>query len=223
MGGRYSSRRYHVSLVLWNASSLWYATLYFWVDSHSCLILSLFCGHFSIDYAWWHGMIDSVIRNDLQREWQHCMLKGKTEPAPFHPYTVPDECGTLAVVAQAAGAGLLPRGLAPNMYDASTWDPYDLINKDDSTIPMFFNDKKIQKILNVPDDFEGPWMGCIPGAGRRRRLEQVEKQHEMLRHRVLHLLDQDRPESMHDYMITLLDDAKIPVLVYNGDRDVTTN
>ena len=71
---------------------------------------------YRIDYAWWHGLIDSVTKDDLHREWQHCILKGKREPAPFHPYTVPDECGMMGVVAKAAGAGLLPHGLAPNVY-----------------------------------------------------------------------------------------------------------
>ena len=105
----------------------------------------------------------------------------------------------------------------------STWDPYDLINSDDSTIALFFNNKEVQKALNVPEDFDGVWMGCIPGAGRRRRLEEEHNTAAMLRHRSLHLLDQDSPESMHAYMVDLLDDAKISVLVYNGDRDATCN
>lgn len=70
-----------------------------------------------IDWAWWHGMIDSVTRDILYREWDHCIQKGPKEPLPFHAFTVPDECGMMGVVAKAAGAGLLPRGLAPNMYD----------------------------------------------------------------------------------------------------------
>lgn len=169
-------------------------------------------------------MIDSVTRDDLYREWNHCIQKGPNEQAPFHPYTVPDECGMMGVVAQAAGAGLLPHGWAPNVYDASTWDPYDLINRDDSTIPIFFNNPDVQKALNVPDSFTGPWMGCIPGAGRRLTEKSVqEEMSRMVRRRSLHLLDQDRPESMHKYMVNLLDDAKINVLVYNGDRDITCN
>jgi hypothetical protein len=152
----------------------------------------------------------------------------------------------MGAVAKAAGAGLLPRGLAPNVYgtasilceffhfvqqlflshyihlvsDTTTWDPYDLINSHESTIYKFFNKKEVQRALNVPDDFDGTWMGCIPGAGRRRLQDKTS---DLVRHRSLHLLDDDRPESMHDYMITLLDDAKIPVLVYNGDRDATCN
>jgi len=173
-----------------------------------------------IDWAWWHGLIDSVTKDSLYREWKHCVLKGKTEPAPFHPYTVPDECGMMGAVAKAAGAGLLPRGLAPNVYDMSTWDPYDLINKE-STIDLFFNNHEIQKALNVPKDFDGVWMGCIPGAGRR--LNEDTQSRKLHQHFPEHLLDQDRPESMKSWMIDLLDDAKIPVLVYNGDRDATCN
>lgn len=37
------------------------------------------------------------------------------------------------------------------------------------------------------------------------------------------LLDQDRPVSVVPYVADLLDDAGIRVLVYNGDRDMTTN
>lgn len=52
------------------------------------------------------------------------------------------------------------------------------------------------------------------GAGRRRLFEQP---------RHLHLLDFDKPLSMAAYISELLDDADIPVLVYNGDRDLSTN
>ena len=163
-------------------------------------------------------MIDSVTKDALHREWQHCVLKQSQEPAPFHPYTIPDECGVMAVVAKAAGAGLLPHGYAPNVYDMTTWDPYNVINLENTTIHNFFNTPEIRKALNVPDDFEGRWMGCIPGAGRRRRLERNHNEVDQL-----HLLDHDRPASMHKYVENLLDDAKIPVLVYNGDRDATCN
>lgn len=40
--------------------------------------------------------------------------------------------------------------------------------------------------------------------------------------RNLHLLDYDRPLSMQGYLAELLDDAHIDVLVYNGDRDMST-
>jgi carboxypeptidase C (cathepsin A) len=176
-----------------------------WVDP-------LIQGGTVIDYAWWHGMIDSVTRKTLYREWYHCILQTESEPQSFHPFTVPDECGIMASVMKAAGSGLLPRGLAPNAYDVTTFDPYDLINMPTSTIDRFFNNPAVQKILHVPEDFDGDWMGCIPGAGRRR-----------LTSRDLLLLDQDRPVSMNKFMVNLLDDAQIPILVYNGDRDLTTN
>jgi len=49
-------------------------------------------------------------------------------------------------------------------------------------------------------------MGCIPGAGRRRRL-------------VADLLSQDRPISTLPYIAELLDGG-VRVLIYNGDRDL---
>jgi hypothetical protein len=53
----------------------------------------------------------------------------------------------------------------------------------------------------------------MPGAGRRRLDDLPGKK----------LLAQDRPESVVPYVADLLDDAGIRVLVYNGDRDMTTN
>jgi hypothetical protein len=58
------------------------------------------------------------------------------------------------------------------------------------------------------------WRGCIPGAGRRRLLDQHQQ-------RRLYL-EQDRPISVVPYIAELLDDAKIQVLIYNGDRDLST-
>jgi hypothetical protein len=63
--------------------------------------------------------------------------------------------------------------------------------------------------LNAPTNVT--WHGCRQGEGRRRLLE----------HRRLYM-DNDRPWSVVPYVADLLD-AGIPVLVYNGDRDMTTN
>jgi len=52
------------------------------------------------------------------------------------------------------------------------------------------------------------WLGCIPGAGRRRRL-------------VADLLAQDEPVSTLPYIAELLDGG-VRVLIYNGDRDLST-
>jgi carboxypeptidase C (cathepsin A) len=198
-------------------------------------------GPMVIDYAWWHGMIDSVTRDALHEEWQHCSLKTGKEPSPFHPFTVPDECGIMGATLQAAGAGLLPWG-APNTYDVTTFDPYLILTNHDSTNYRFFNIPQVQKALNVPKEaVDGkPWMGCIPGEGRRarrsRRLLLAEKKTTQSTFDVFWtgvrrmlggdepklLLDDDRPMSMVPYIADLLDKAGIQVLVYNGDRDMST-
>ena len=122
-----------------------------------------------IDYAWWHGMIDTVMRDAFHAEWENCAKHihnmhspdKETEPAPFHSFTVPDECGIMGAILQAAGADLLERG-DPNTYDVSTWDPYDILNKDDNVNVRFFNNPAVQEKLHVhPEGIH--WMGCIPG------------------------------------------------------------
>ena len=78
-----------------------------------------------IDYAWWHGMIDSVTRDAMNEEWKNCYKPGSIsqdpQPKPFHTFTVPDECGIMAAVMAAAGAGQFEWG-SPSIYDVSTWD-----------------------------------------------------------------------------------------------------
>jgi carboxypeptidase C (cathepsin A) len=90
-----------------------------------------------IDYAWWHGMIDSTTKAALHQEWDNCKMTSsdtdddviyrhhhhsyQSEPKPFHRFTVPDECGILEAVLSASGAGKVPWG-APNAYDVTTWD-----------------------------------------------------------------------------------------------------
>jgi hypothetical protein len=87
---------------------------------------------------------------------------------------------------------------------------------------MFFNDPRVREKLNVPNDLDKDWAGCMPGAGRRRR-RLASKQHEnedLLPGKIL--LKDDRPISMAPYIAELLDQAKIQVLIYNGDRDLST-
>lgn len=79
-------------------------------------------GPMVIDYAWWHGMIDTVYRDALWDAWSDCM--GGTISSPFHDFTVPDECGIMAAVLEAAGA---KDGLSPNTYDVTTWDGYAVL------------------------------------------------------------------------------------------------
>jgi hypothetical protein len=81
-----------------------------------------------------------------------------------------------------------------------------------STLDYFYNNPLVKEALHAPKHIE--WRGCIPGSGRRRRLEE--------QHRQLYLT-QDQPISIVPYIAELLDDAKIRVLIYNGDRDLSTN
>jgi hypothetical protein len=75
----------------------------------------------------------------------------------------------------------------------------------------FYNIPDVKEALHAPDDHF--WHGCQWGEGRRRHL--------MEKHRQLYM-DNDKPLSMAPYIGELLD-AGIPLLVYNGDRDMTTN
>ena len=90
------------------------------------------------------------------------------------------------------------------------------------SIHQFFNDPRVQKALHVVP--ARPWVECIPGAGRRRKLLSGQRrQLTKLRLPGELLLDQDEPISVVPYVADLLDKANIRVLVYNGDRDMTTN
>lgn len=159
-----------------------------------------------IDYAWWHGLIDSTTKKALHEEWDSCR-KGQAQKEPFHDFTVPDECGILEAVVTAAGGGLAPQGQV-NIYDVSTWDGYPVLLSLNGTLANFFNLPEVQKKIHAPDIY---WEACVPGAGRRR-----------LKERSLHLLDNDKPVSVMPYVADLLDDAKIQVLFYNADRDMST-
>uniref|UniRef100_A0A7S3P8D1 Carboxypeptidase n=1 Tax=Amphora coffeiformis TaxID=265554 RepID=A0A7S3P8D1_9STRA len=167
-------------------------------------------GPATIDYSWWHGLIDQPTRDALHDEWHNCMYHGSTgtgaEQPPFHPFTVQDDCGIMWGILQAAGN--------PNAYDITTWDPN--VDQITFTSEAFFNDPFVKNALHVlnPDHY---WHGCQAGSGRRRRLNEVaEHQHRKL------YMDNDRPLSVVPYIADLLDDG-IPVVVYNGDRDMTTN
>jgi Serine carboxypeptidase len=191
-------------------------------------------GPATIDYAYWHGMIDEDTRDNLHAEWTRCQtLKGAYRPnPPFHPFNVPDDCAMMEGVLKAAGAGIFtdadhvnyPLTYGPNTYDITTWDPYGVILDGNTTFNLFFNDDRIKEILHAP--LETEWAGCIPGAGRRRRRRlssdvssAVDDRQDHHRHLIL---ENDRPISTIPYIAELLD-AGIRVLVYNGDRDLSTN
>ena len=69
----------------------------------------------------------------------------------------------------------------------------------------------MKKALHAPKDTR--WAGCIPGAGRRRLEEELPGKT---------LLAHDLPETVVPYIAELLDDADIRVIIYNGDRDMST-
>lgn len=170
-----------------------------------------------IDYAYWHGMIDSITRDAFHKEWEHCKQRTGEEPPPFHPLTTPDECGMMETVLKAAGAGLFDN-MSPNTYDVTTWDKYFLLTDPVNTNTVFFNDPRVREKLHVPKEVDKDWAGCMPGAGRRRR--RLKKDEELLPGQVL--LKDDQPISMVPYIAELLDEAEIQVLIYNGDRDLST-
>ena len=88
-----------------------------------------------------------------------------------------------------------------------------MLDYPDGAINQFYNNPLVQKALNLPH--ESVWVECIPGAGRRR-LGKMRLPGQLL-------LDDDRPTSTVPYVADLLDHAGIRVLIYNGDRDMTTN
>lgn len=165
-------------------------------------------GPTSIDYAWWHHLIDLPTRRVLHTKWDECIKGMITDSSiePFHSLTTPDECGIMTAVMEASGSTFT--------YDVTTYDAYPAIVNVPGLTGTFFNNKDVQKALNVKKDY---WLQCVPGSGRRRL--QSNPYHRM---RQLILLDQDR-RSVLPWIAELLDDAKIDVLVYNGDLDLACN
>lgn len=162
-----------------------------------------------IDYSWWHGLIDQPTRNSLHVAWKNCMLirDGKSaleehQIPPFHLFNVQDDCALMWGVLQASGY--------PNAYDVSTWDP----NVDQVTFAseVFYNNPLVKEALHAPKDIV--WHGCRQGGGRRRLTAEQDR-------RRLYM-DNEQPISVVPYIADLVDDG-IPVVVYNGDRDMTTN
>lgn len=63
-------------------------------------------GPATIDYSWWHGLIDKPTRDALHREFEYCMKNfgndNEVEPPPFHPFDVQDDCGIMWGILEAA-------------------------------------------------------------------------------------------------------------------------
>jgi len=71
-------------------------------------------GEIRIDYAYYHGMIDTYTRDTLHSIWHECVRHGndrssKVElPPPFHAFNIPDDCGMLAAISIASGKDAWP-------------------------------------------------------------------------------------------------------------------
>jgi carboxypeptidase C (cathepsin A) len=54
-----------------------------------------------VDYAWWHGMIESYTRSQLHELWIKCLATRDNSyqawDEPLHPSAIPDECGLMEV------------------------------------------------------------------------------------------------------------------------------
>jgi carboxypeptidase C (cathepsin A) len=163
-------------------------------------------GPIRIDYAYYHGMIDSYTRQSLHTLWNMCIHKVSSMKDPFHSFDVPDDCGMLSAISDAAGANVIPDfSGGPNIYDVTTWDPY-LVLKGNNSISQFYNNPAVKRKLHAP--LETYWQACVPGAGRRR-LESSYLIH-------------DGPISIVPHIAKLLNGG-IRVLLYGGDRDMACN
>jgi len=101
----------------------------------------------------------------------------------------------------------------------TTWDPYAIILGGESSVEDFFNKPRVKEVLHAPA--ETYWLGCIPGAGRRRlQRRQEQTPRGLLRHLMSSLLINDQPESTVPYIAELLDGG-VRVIAYNGDRDLS--
>jgi len=79
------------------------------------------------------------------------------------------------------------------------------------TSEAFYNRDDVKAALHAPTNIT--WHGCRWGEGRRHLSSSPRR---------LGYMDYDHPIKMENYMSDVLD-AGIPLLVYNGDRDMTTN
>jgi carboxypeptidase C (cathepsin A) len=172
-------------------------------------------GPTAIDFAFWHGMIDLREYRSLHQKWDECVsreITGMSNP-PFHPFTTPDECGLSTAVMEASGSTFT--------YDVTTYDAYPGVLNKGGVIANFFNDADVRTALNVKSIEEQPlWLSCVPGSGRRRNLKGYSTHSHQNDQRDLILLQDDQPLSVVPYIAELLDDAKIDVLLYNGDLDL---
>jgi len=169
----------------------------------------------SIDFAWWHGMIDLQTYRSLHEKWNKCANDQILDSAskPFHPFTTPNECGIQNAIMEASGNKFL--------YEVTTNDVYASALVDGGAVHRFFNDPIVRESINAPSFQDYPhWLTCVPGSGRRRRLSEGTDHDSS---RKLTYMQNDKPLSVVSYIAELLDDAKLDILMYNGDFDLVCN
>lgn len=117
-------------------------TIYFEPCNHSlcCGILFYAQGGTTIDFAFWHGMIDLRTYRSLHKKWDQCVAGEINDNSvhPFHPYTTPDECGIVTAVMEASGSKM--------MYDVTTYDTYPGMDNIGGVINNFFNDPDVRYV-----------------------------------------------------------------------------
>jgi carboxypeptidase C (cathepsin A) len=116
-------------------------------------------GPMVIDYAWWHGLIDTQTKAALHTHWLACTEPELDEQAPFHNFTVPDECGLMEAVLSAAGASATNPATTnwtggPNTYDISSWDSYSWLMSHTGSIYNLMNDPRVKAALHATSDPE---------------------------------------------------------------------
>lgn len=88
------------------------------------------------------------------------------------------------------------------------------------TSEAFYNRDDVKEALHAPKNIT--WHGCRPGGGRRRLTERKKSTRTPEERRKLLYMINDRPIAVTPFIEDLLN-SDVPVLVYNGDRDMTTN
>jgi hypothetical protein len=193
------------------------------------------------DWAYWHGLIDAGTRDYYAAEFDRCVrnLLGSpgashygpgVEPAPFHSFTLRSDCGIFDSMIEAAGSGALggtTLDSGPNIYDYSTWDAYEAGDGAGGTVSKFFNHPGVQEALNVPHHRRGGgggdaggghvWEGCIPEVDADWVGDGPDAVGSP------NFMDGDGPWDVTPYIADLLDEARIDVLIYSGDRDMICN
>jgi len=96
-------------------------------------------GPATIDYAYFHGMMDMHTRDMLHAEWDRCInsAPGESQPDPFHEFNVPDDCAMSLAVLMTGGKLAWPQRLSGPVRIVSFISPItvDFLLRTFSSIP----------------------------------------------------------------------------------------